>query len=89
MAVKDQITDKVEQIKDNVKEDLDNAKSIEIDWKKVGIAAGSAAALIIGGVVVYKFGIKPKMIVEAASEAAPEIVDAVVETAPEVAEAVL
>lgn len=89
MAVKDQITDKVEQIKDNAKEDLYNAKSIEIDWKKVGIAAGSAAALILGGAVIYKFGIKPRMIVEAASEAAPEIVDAVVEAAPEVAEAVL
>lgn len=89
MTVQDKINDKIDEMKKSVKEDLDDAKSVDIDWKKVAIIGGSAIALAVGGVAVYQFGIKPKMIVKAASEVAPEIVDAVVETAPEVAEAVL
>lgn len=89
MAVQDQINEKIDEMKKSVKEDLDNAKGVDIDWKKVAIIGGSAIALAVGGVAIYKFGIKPKMIAEAASEVAPEIVGAVVETAPEVAEAVL
>ncbi len=89
MTVQDQVNDKIDEMKKHVKEDLDDAKGVDIDWKKVAIIGGSAIALAVGGVAVYQLGIKPRMIAKAASEVAPEIVDAVVETAPEVAEAVL
>lgn len=88
MITKDKVHEAVDNAIEDTKEDFEEAKKIKIDWKKVGIFAGSAVALTVGGIFLYKSGLL-KTAAKTVSEVAPEVADTVVEAAPEVAEAVL
>lgn len=89
MTIKDKAQETVNGVVENVKQDVEAAKKIKVDPKKIILGVASAAGIAIAGVVIYKYRSVASMAAAAAADVVPEAAEVVTEAVPEVVEAVL